>query len=107
MTRSKTPRPVFRYLSGDPSLDFVNTVDWTPKGLTNELLPNYDELTRWAVGAGILNVGDARRLRRAAQVRPDAAAAVCIHAHKVRGLLQRLFRSIVEGKNDAAIWEEF
>src|ERR671935_145165 len=48
-----------RYVGGDPSLDLVNTVDWTERGLENDRLVDYERLTRWA---------PARRSRAAAPV---------------------------------------
>ena len=32
----------FKFVAGDPSLDFVNTVDWTEQGLRDDRLTDYD-----------------------------------------------------------------
>ncbi|HET9225564.1 MAG TPA: ABATE domain-containing protein [Thermoanaerobaculia bacterium] len=90
----------FKYIGGDPSLDFVNTVDWTEQGPIKERLTDYARLTRWAEGAGILSRADAERLRKAAQ--PREAKAAYKSALRLRDVLQRLYAS----GSDAA-WEEF
>ena len=38
--------PQFLYVGGDPALDLVNTVDWTPRGPEEERLGTYEQLTR-------------------------------------------------------------
>ena len=90
----------FKYIGGDPSLDFVNTVDWTEQGPIKERLTDYARLTRWAEGAGILSRADAERLRRSAT--PREAKAAYKSALRLRDVLQRLYAS----GSDAA-WEEF
>lgn len=90
----------FKYIGGDPSLDLVNTVDWTERGLIAERLTDYARLTRWAEGAGILSRADAERLRKAAK--PREANAAYKSALRLRDVLQRLYSSGSE-----AAWEEF
>lgn len=90
----------FKYIGGDPSLDFVNTVDWTDRGPIQERLTDYARLTRWAEGAGILSKAQAERLRKAAG--PREAQAAYKKALHLRDVLQRLYTS----RSDAA-WEEF
>ena len=73
-SRSSHPRPSaadppLRYIGGDASLDLVNTVDWTARGLANERLTGYERLTRWAEGAGVLPRAEAQRLRAEARER--------------------------------------
>ena len=69
------PDSPFRYIGGDVSLDFVNTVVWTDRGLLNDRLTDYDRLTAWAVGAGIITPVEGERLRRMAASRPEAGGA--------------------------------
>lgn len=84
----------FKYLGGDASLDLVNTVDWTVRGLANERLTSYERLTRWAEGAGLVPSADAERLRTAARSRPRAARIVVARARRLRTVLQRLYAGL-------------
>lgn len=105
MIRRDTEAPL-KYVAGDPSVDLVNTVDWTSAGPTNERLTSYERLVRWAEGAGLVSNAEARGLRRGAAGSPDRAEATLEEALRLRDLLQRLYRSIAESKEDPAAWEE-
>ena len=96
-----------KYVGGDPCLDLVNTVDWTPRGLENERLTDYARLTRWAEGAGILPAAAAERLRRRARARSRESEAALRRAHRTRAVLRRLVDAIVAGKAAPAVWSEF
>src|SRR5687768_10563296 len=96
----------FKYIGGDPSLDFVNTVDWTERGPIQERLTDYARLTRWAEGIGIVSKADAERLRKAGAAKPREAKAAHGAALRLRGVLQRLYTSVV-GKRSDPSWEEF
>jgi predicted RNA-binding Zn ribbon-like protein len=87
----------FRYIGGDWALDLVNTVDWTRRGPKHERLTDFDRLTRWAEGAGILSSSAATTLRAKARARPREAEAAYRHALRVRAGLQRLFGSLAGG----------
>lgn len=96
MTDQHTPYDLdpglpFKYIGGDLSLDFVNTVDWTDDGLVDERLATYRGLTRWAEGAGVILAADAVRLRRRAAAHPALAAAAFDSAVRLRGVLQPVF----------------
>lgn len=88
----------FRYIAGDPSLDFVNTVDWTEKGLTDERLPDYERLTRWADGANIISPHLATALRARATQHPTNARSALTKARRLRSLLQRVFAGVARGR---------
>ena len=60
----------FKYVGGDPAVDLVNTVDWTREGLRDERLDDYERLTRWAEGAGVLSPELGAKLRRKAARNP-------------------------------------
>ncbi len=90
----------FKYVGGDPSLDLVNTVDWTERGPENERLNDYARLTSWAEGAGLVSKADAERLRRAGVAHPKEARAAHDAAIRLRSVLQRLY-----GKRSD--WREF
>jgi predicted RNA-binding Zn ribbon-like protein len=97
----------FKYVGGDASLDLVNTVDWTHRGLIQERLTDYARLTRWAEGAGVLSKADAQALRRTATAKPAEAKKVHEAALRLRDVLQRLYTSVASGKRSDPVWEDF
>jgi predicted RNA-binding Zn ribbon-like protein len=99
--------PEILYVGGDPALDLVNTVDWTSRGPEDERLRTYEDVTRWAEGAGVLDAAAGRRLRRVASERPRAAAAAVEYAHQVRGTLRDLFGAIARGESPGAALPRF
>jgi predicted RNA-binding Zn ribbon-like protein len=97
MTQPASAEPRFLYVAGDPALDLINTVDWTSRGPEDERLGSYEQLTRWAEGAGVIDVAMGRLLRRLGEARPRAAAAALAYALEVRGTLRELFGAIAHG----------
>jgi predicted RNA-binding Zn ribbon-like protein len=97
----------FKYVGGDPAIDLVNTVDWTSRGLENERLGDYDGVTRWAEGAGVLSPKVAAALRRRAAAHPREAEAAYRKALRARELLARLFGEIANGAAPAETLEDF
>lgn len=95
---SESPELPHKYVGGDPSVDFVNTVDWTARGLVDERLDDYARLTRWAEGAGVVPAPLGAALRDLARARPRAAAAALAAAHAARGVMQRVFASAAAGE---------
>jgi predicted RNA-binding Zn ribbon-like protein len=95
---SLAPDLPFQYIGGDPALDLVNTVDWTSRGPEQERLTDFDRLTQWAEGAGVLTSQAASSFRAQARARPREAAAVYRTALGARQVLQRLFQSIASGE---------
>src|SRR5689334_7158664 len=55
LTPLSTTLDPFKYVGGDAALDFVNTVDWTSRGLVRDRLTSYDRLVAWAEGAGVVS----------------------------------------------------
>lgn len=96
----------FKYVGGDPSLDLVNTVDWTARGPIQERLTDYARLTRWAEGAGVISKPDAQALRRLAAAKPAEAKKAYEAALHLRDVLQRLYASVAAGKRSDPAWEE-
>lgn len=88
------PHPGFRYIAGDVALDFVNTVVWAAGGLGNERLRDYDSLTRWAEGAGVVPQGTGAGLRRIAARQPRQAAATLRRARALRDTVRRVFQTV-------------
>jgi predicted RNA-binding Zn ribbon-like protein len=105
MSATSDPQP-FRFVGGHPGLDLVNTVDWTRKGPQRERLTGYERVTRWAEGAGLVSIPALERLRRAARSRPEEAAAAYRKTLELRSFLQRLFRSVIDGRRSPALWRE-
>ena len=97
----------FKFVGGDPSLDLVNTVDWTGRGPENERLTDYERLTRWAEEIGLVSGTEARRLRRTGAARPDEAQASYDAARWLRWVLQRLYGSIAAGERTGSSWDDF
>jgi predicted RNA-binding Zn ribbon-like protein len=87
----------FEYLSGDPALDLVNTVDWTSRGPEQERLAEPGDLVRWAEGAGVLRRGEAEALARAAARRPREAERALEQARLTRRVLHDLFAAVASG----------
>ncbi|HEX5830906.1 MAG TPA: ABATE domain-containing protein [Gemmatimonadaceae bacterium] len=88
----------FRYVGGDPSADFVNTVNWTERGLERDRLFDYGRLLEWARGAGVLGAREERQLRRAAQAQPRRAAEALEAARHLRDVLQRVLSAAARGQ---------
>jgi len=97
----------FQYIGGDLALDLVNTVDWTSRGLEDERLIDFDRLTRWAEGAGVVPPKTGAALRRRATAKPreaDTAYRAALHARQV---LQRIFSAIAEGDSAGEELDDF
>lgn len=84
------PERPFRYIGGDASLDFMNTVDWTPAGLQNDRLTGYDRLLEWGEGAGTLRPDEAAAFRDAATTRSGEATAAVAEARALRQAVHRI-----------------
>lgn len=74
----------FEYVGGRLCLDFVNTVGGMRPARPVEHLHGYEDLVKWARGAGIASDAQARRLRAAAARDPDAAARALRRAVDLR-----------------------
>jgi predicted RNA-binding Zn ribbon-like protein len=97
----------FKYIAGHPALDLVNTVDWTSRGPEQERLADFDQLIRWAEGAGLVSSKAAGALRARAAQHSRQAEAAYASALKAREVLQRLLISIGRGRPDSAALEDF
>ena len=78
MTHPSSVEP-FLYVGGDPAIDLINTVDWTARGPEAERLESFEQLTRWAAGAGVI-------------------ALLAAYALQVRSTLHDLFGAIARGE---------
>jgi predicted RNA-binding Zn ribbon-like protein len=98
MTHATSVEPPFLYVGGDPAIDLINTVDWTSRGPEAERLETFEQLTRWAEGAGVIDTAMGRRLRRLGEERPRVAALALAYALQVRSALHDLFGAIARGE---------
>jgi predicted RNA-binding Zn ribbon-like protein len=103
---SISPELPLKYVGGDPSIDLVNTVDSVGDDLDHDRIPDYDRLTRWAEGAGVITAAVGQRLRRAAASRSREAAAAVAAAGWLRWVLQRLFSATAAGELPGAALDE-
>lgn len=101
------PDAPFRFVGGDPSVDFVNTADWTPRGLERDRFTSFDRLVEWAHGAELLDTAQARRFAQAAQRHPRRATATLDDARELRHLLQDLLASVVSGRESTPSLDRF
>jgi predicted RNA-binding Zn ribbon-like protein len=81
----------FKYVGGDPSLDLVNTVDWTARGPVEDRLTDFERLTRWAEGAGVITAHQGTQARSLALTQPRMAERVHREAVELRWQLRQLF----------------
>ena len=88
----------FKYIGGEPSIDLVNTVDWTDRGLVEDRLTDYERLTRWADGAGIVAPRLTSQLRTLALAQPRVAERVHREAVELRWRLRQLFTAVERGE---------
>ena len=103
--RTLAPSLPFKYVGGDPSLDLVNTVDWTPSGPVEDRLTDYERLTRWAEGAGVVSARQGARLRARAGEHPRLAERAHRDAVALRWQLRQLFVAVAEGRFAGAVRE--
>ncbi len=93
----------FQIIAGEPSVDFVNTLDNRPvPERRTELLTSYQALVDWAAQAGTINSRQRITLLRAAETHPREAAVVLAQAKQLRECLYRVFGSIVAHRRPAA-----
>ena len=97
----------FKYVGGDPAIDLVNTVDWTRHGLQDERLGDYQRLTRWAEGSGVVSPQLAAKLRRKAAGHPQEAGTVYRAALRAREIFRRLLVELAEGSASAETVADF
>src|SRR5215208_2952033 len=99
--------PPFKYIGGNPAMDLVNTIDWTSRGPENERLTDFQQVTRWAEGAGILSAKGSAALWSRARVKPREAEVGHQAAVRTRAVLQAVFTAVASGKRSGEELEEF
>ena len=98
---STTPAP-FRFVSGHPALDFVNTTERDRDRLVKDRLTRLDDVVEWAAMAGILGESAPARIRGWGRQDPGLAAMAHSRALEFRELLHRLFTGVIGGPADHA-----
>jgi len=91
------PSPAFKFVSGNPGLDFINTVDWTEQGLRDERLIDYESLVSWGANSGVIAPEIASQLAArdfSTQEKWVALAA----ARELRNILQHILARTAEGR---------
>ena len=88
----------FKYVGGDVALDLVNTVDWTARGPAEDRLTDYERLTRWAEGAGVVTARQGGQLRSLAAAHPRLAERAYRDAVELRWQLRQLFVALDRGE---------
>jgi len=99
----------FKFIGGDVSLDFVNTINGRISNpnkksgrdyydaFPSDKLENYADLIAWSLKAGLFNEKEAKKLLRAAEDNSQAANTVLKRALNLRESVYRLFKSVIEG----------
>jgi predicted RNA-binding Zn ribbon-like protein len=100
---SPTPTPKataakFELYGGDPSLDFVNTVDGMRGFTPREQLSSYPRLLDWALQANLVGAAEAQRLARLAEAQPIQAAAALAEACRLREALHDVLVALLRRK---------
>lgn len=98
----------FKFIGGNPSLDFANTVGgWGSSSVKRgsrdyrdivlqDKLEGYADLAAWSARAGLLTDKEAGQLIRLAESQPKAAQAVFQRGLNLRQAIYRLFKSASE-----------
>jgi predicted RNA-binding Zn ribbon-like protein len=102
----------FEFISDDPALDFVNTVDNRgDPARRKELLNSYFDLIAWAREGELLSQAEAERLKTQASKSSGQARSALRRAKILREALNRIFSAIAEEKqplkDDVALLDSF
>jgi predicted RNA-binding Zn ribbon-like protein len=90
-------------VGGNPLLDLANTQSGPPGGAPDsEALHSYDDLVRWDRRIGLLDDGQARRLRAVAGRHPRLALAAFDRARRLRADAYETFEAIATGRRPPA-----
>lgn len=101
------PDAPFRFVGGDPCLDFINTADWTDRGLERDRFTGYERLVEWARTAGLVSASEARRLRQLANVHPRRATAAYESAIAARAVFREVVVAQIEGRPGPRALDQF
>ena len=99
------PDAPFRFVGGDASLDFVNTADWTPRGLERDRFTDFGRVLEWARGAGVVTAADLRRLAQGAARHPRQTASALDRVQRAREVLRDAFVSALGSRHTGSVLE--
>lgn len=97
----------FRFVGGDPALDFVNTVDWLeppgdrapePGTRWRELIRDYGALVRWAREGRLLSDAEAESLLEGAARHPYRAREALARALDLRAAVRAVVTAAAAGE---------
>jgi len=83
-------------LTGQLSLDFVNTLDWRESDHANDFINTYSDLVLWGQHAKVLTKHEARNLLREAERSGGGSASALEGALLLRETLFRVFSAIID-----------
>jgi len=90
----------FQLIAGDPSLDFINTLDWRfGDKQPEDLLKNYDDLLRFSEQSKLVTPKQTRQLRRLAGAR--SAAEALQHCRDLREAMAEIFYARLDGRDSS------
>ena len=101
------PDAPFRFVGGNPSLDFVNTADWTPRGLERDRFTEFERVVEWARGAAVVAGTEARRLSQSANRHPRQAVTAFDAVHSARKVLRETFTMLIAGRSSSSVLGQF
>ena len=89
--------PPFDLVGGHPALDLVNTLDWRFRSSgTEELLPGYDDLLRFAAQTQILTQKQIRQILRTAT--DHAADSALVATRELREAAAQILYAVVDDR---------
>ncbi len=91
--------PVFELTGGAPCLDFANTARHKPNVAPRDDFGGYADLVSLCEETGLLDAGEAGRLRGEARRRPAEAEAALERARALRGSVYRVFSRAAAGRS--------
>jgi predicted RNA-binding Zn ribbon-like protein len=97
-SEAKRKGPVFELTGGRPCLDFANTARHKPNVVPRDDFKGYADLVSFCAETGLLDAGEAGRLRAEARRRPVEAEEALDRARALRGSLYRVFSRAAAGK---------
>jgi len=99
-TASEASSPTgFGFIGGDPSIDFVNTVDDRLAESPSDRLASYDDLLNWSEQAGLVRSEVLTSLKEAAPEREQDALRVLRRARSFRERLYRILTATATGSS--------
>ncbi len=88
----------YELIGGDPSVDFVNTVESWRNPTETDRLRRYADLVNWSEQVGLVDSDVAIALREAAAGQKAGAERVLRRAHALRERLHRIFLAAAAGE---------